>query len=288
LPRFTTTDGTGIYYEDVGEGFPLVLLHPWPTDHAMWMLQVPVFSENYRVITPDSRGLGKSDKPETGYSLERMSDDVDELLLRLRIRKAFIVGNSLGGAVAEKFIVDHSDKVQATVWIGAPTFPLDELVMNYNGKENVPFVEVYVGELEHGYLNFWENVWKPLMSYNFHESFVNTHFGSHLIKYFFEERYARLNADPHGVISILEGVNDEKKSLDEDLARLSIPSAIVCGDGDDTRPSCEKQHASIPKAEFMIIKSSGHFCYMDQTEIFNAFLLEFLKKHGPEKSSIKI
>jgi len=254
----------------------------------MWMLQVPVFSENCRVITPDSRGLGKSDKPESGYSLERMSDDVDELLLHLGIKKAFVVGNSLGGAVAEKFAVDHSDKVQATVWIGAPTFPLNELVMNYNGKKNIPFVDVYVEELQQGYLNFWEKVWKPLMSYNFHESFAKTHFGYYLIKYLFEERYARLNADPQGVISILEGLNDEKKSLDEDLAKLSIPSAIVCGDGDDTRPACEKQHTSIPRAEFLMIRNSGHFCYIDQTEIFNDFLLEFLKKHDLEKNGIKI
>jgi len=279
LPRFNATDGTGIYYEDVGEGFPLVLLHPWPTDHAMWMLQMAMFSENYRVITPDSRGLGKSDKPKTGYSLSRLSDDVADLMDHLGIKKAFIVGNSLGGAVAEKFAVQHSDRVQATVWIGAPTFPLDELLMDYNGKKNVPFVDVYVRELRTGYLNFWEKVWKPMMSYNFHENFVRTYVGSYLIKYLFEERYARLNADPSGVISVLEGLNDEKKSLDKDLARLSIPSAIVCGDGDDTRPSCEIQHKSIPAAEFLVIRNSGHFCYLDQPEVFNGFLKDFLFRH---------
>jgi pimeloyl-ACP methyl ester carboxylesterase len=247
----------------------------------MWMFQVPVFSENYRVITPDSRGLGKSDKPKLGYSLERLSDDVDELLEHLGIEKAFVVGNSLGGAVAEKFAIDHSEKVQATVWIGAPTFPLDELVMDYDGKKNVPFMKVYVGELQRGYLNFWEKVWKPLMSYNYHDSFVKTHLGAYLIRYLFENRYARLNADPRGVISVLEGLNETKKSLDEDLAKLSIPSAIVCGDGDDTRPSCEKQHKSIPKAEFLVIQNSGHFCYMDQSEIFNSFLRDFLVRHRP-------
>ena len=80
MTYFTTSDGVRIYFEDTGEGFPLVLLHPWPTDHAMWLFQVPVFSENYRIITPDSRGLGRSDKPSTGYSLRRLSDDVREML----------------------------------------------------------------------------------------------------------------------------------------------------------------------------------------------------------------
>jgi len=63
MPR-VSVKGVGLYYEEAGDGFPLVLLHPWPTDHAMWLFQVPVFSEAYRVITPDIKGLGKSDKPE--------------------------------------------------------------------------------------------------------------------------------------------------------------------------------------------------------------------------------
>lgn len=283
MPHFKTSDGIDIYYEDRGEGFPLVFVHPWPADHAMWMLQVPVFSENYRIITPDSRGLGRSEKPKTGYSLGRLSNDVHELLDHLKIGKAFVVGNSLGGAVAERFAIDHTAEVQATVWIGAPIFPLGESfpLMDYGGRKNVPLFEVYIDELQKGYLNFWEKDWKPTMSYLYHKNFVETYIGSYLVRYLFEERYAKLNADPQGAIAILAGLNEQKKSLDEDLARLSIPSAIVCGDGDDTRPSCEKQHASIPAAQFLVIQNSGHFCYMDQPEVFNSFLRNFLIRNGP-------
>ena len=280
MPRFKTSDGITIYFEDVGEGFPLVLLHPWPTDHAMWMLQVPVFSENYRIITPDSRGLGSSDKPEERYTLERLSDDMAELMDHLGLDEAFVVGNSLGGAVAEKFAIDHTDRVRASVWIGAPTFPMDELVMNYGGETNVPFSQIYIRELKLGYLNFWQKVWKPFMSYNFHESFVRTYIGNYLINYLFEDRYARLNADAHSLIELLKGLDETKDPLDNELAKLSIPSAIVCGDGDDTRPSCEKQHRAIPRAEFLVIPNSGHFCYMDQPAVFNRFLEDFLIKHS--------
>ncbi len=280
MPRFSASDSISIYYEDLGEGFPLVLLHPWPADHAMWMLQVPFFSETYRIITPDSRGLGKSDKPKDGYTLKRLSDDVVELLDHLGIEKAFVVGNSLGGAAAEKFAIDHMKRVKATVWIGAPTFPMDELVMNFAGETNVPFAQVYVRELKVGYLNFWRKVWKPYMHYNFHESFFRTYIGSYLINYLFEDRYARLNADSSSLIGLLEGLDQEKSSLDPELARLTIPSAIICGDGDDTRPSCEKQHRNIPKAEFLVIPNSGHFCYLDQPEIFNNFLRDFLGRNS--------
>ncbi len=280
MAYFTTSDGIRIYFEDTGEGFPLALLHPWPTDHAMWLFQVPFFSEKYRVITPDSRGLGRSDKPKDGYSLTRLSEDVNELLEYLKIPKAFVVGNSLGGAVAEKFAIDHTSKLQGTVWVGAPTFPLDDLVMDFEGKKNIPFFDVYTRELRSGgYMNFWTKVWKPLMSFQYHENFVRTYLGDYLIRYLFEDRYARLNAEPHGVIAILEYLQREK-SIDEALARLTLPSAIVCGDGDDTRPSCEKQHVTVPAAEFLVIKDSGHFCYQDQPEIFNGFLTEFLKRNA--------
>ncbi len=106
MPRFTATDGTNIYFEDVGEGFPLVFLHPWPTDHAMWMLQVPEFSEKYRVITPDSRGLGKSDRPAKDYSLRRLSDDVADLLESLGDRKGLhrweLIGRSSRGEICAR------------------------------------------------------------------------------------------------------------------------------------------------------------------------------------------
>lgn len=249
----------------------------------MWMLQVPVFTETYKVITPDSRGLGISDKiPKVrDFSLKRLSDDVSDLMDHLGIEKAFIVGNSLGGAVAEKFCLDHIERVQASVWIGAPTFPLGELLMDYDGRKNVPFVDVYTNALNDGYMNFWQKVWKPLMSYNYHESFVKTFLGNYLVRYLFEERYARLNSDPRNVIAVLSGLDDVKSSLDEDLAKLTVPCAILCGDGDDTRPSCERQHRAIPKAEFLVFKDSGHFCYMDQVETFNGFLRRFLERHSP-------
>jgi pimeloyl-ACP methyl ester carboxylesterase len=282
---YAKIDKLDIYYEDIGKGYPLVLLHPWPTDHAMWMFQFPVFSESYRIIAPDSRGLGASSKPHSGYSLKRLSNDVNELLEQLGIERAFIVGNSLGGAVAEKFCIDHPDKVQATVWIGAPTFPLDDMTVEMDGK-SIPFLDYYLDALKSGYLNFWDSVWKPTMQYQYHESFVRTYIGDYLIRYLFEERYARLNAgDAHGVIGALNGLRKES-SLDKDLAALDIPSAVVAGDGDDTLPYCKLQHAAVPKSELFILKDSGHFCYMDQAENFNRFLWDFLERNAPLSNAI--
>ena len=277
MPKINV-NGAQLYYEEIGEGFPLVLLHPWPTDHAMWMFQVPVFSERFRVITPDSRGLGRSDKSKTGYRLKTLSDDVYELLEKLAVEKAVVVGNSLGGAVAQKLTIDHPERVQATIWIGAPTFPLDDLLAELEPGKSIPAIEVYLRELKSkGYLHFWNTVWKPTMSYQFHENFVRTYLGSYLISYFFEDRYAKLNQNADGVIGILEDLRRES-SLNDELAKSKVPAAIVTGDGDDTRPYCEKQHSALPGVELCVVENSGHFCYMDQPERFNTFMNSFLKR----------
>jgi pimeloyl-ACP methyl ester carboxylesterase len=278
----TEVNGARIYFEEQGEGFPLVLLHPWPTDHAMWMFQVPVFAESYRVITPDSRGLGSSEK-KGDYSLATLARDVEGLLSTLGVRRAFVVGSSLGASVAQKLTIDYPDMVQAAVWVGAPTYPLGDLLFEGEIGQNRPFVGVYLEALNSGgYSHFWRTIWKPTMHYQFHDDFVRSGAGSYLIRYLFEERYARLNEDPSGVIQIIEALDKEKPMLDQ-LKSVSskVPCALVTGDGDDTRPACEAQHEALPKVDFLLVNRAGHFCFMDQPGQFNGFLHDFLRRNGP-------
>lgn len=271
-------DGVKLYYEEEGEGFPLVFLHPWPTDHAMWMFQVPVFSEHYRVITPDIRGLGRSDKPESGYELRRLSDDVNGLLDRLGVKKAYVVGLSLGGCVSQRFTVDHSEKVQATIWIGAPKVPADEFMFEEKGGRRRPLPEIYLEALESkGYLHFWESVWKANLSYMFHKDFASSPIGSYLIRYLFEDRYARFNKDPHGTIGLIRAL--AKETILDELRDVRVPAAIVVSDGDPTLPYCREQHQYCPQAEYLEVDNSGHMSIMDQAEVLNAFIMKFLRRH---------
>ncbi len=279
MPYIKVT-GKSIYYEAVGTGFPIVLLHPWPTDHAMWMLQVPVFSADYRVITPDSIGLGQSDKPRSGITLKGLADDVKALLDELGEKKAFIVGLSLGGAVAQRFCIDHQDRVQASIWVGAPKLPTDGFMFRDNNGLERPLPEVYLEALEsQGYLHFWETVWKANMGYMFHKNFVATALGSYLTRYLFEDRYARFNRDPGGVIAILNSLR--KETIVDEFKKIKIPVSIIAGDGDPTLPYCLEQHSYLPDAEFSIIENSGHMCIIDQAEIFNTIMSNFIRRHTP-------
>ena len=277
---YVNVKGNNIYYEAAGAGFPIVLLHPWPTDHAMWMLQVPIFSADYRVITPDSIGLGQSDKPRSGITLKGLADDVNALLDELGEKKAFIVGLSLGGAVAQRFCIDHPEKVQASIWVGAPKLPTDGFMFKDKDNRERPLPEVYLEALESkGYLHFWETVWKANIGYMFHKDFVGTALGSYITRYLFEDRYARFNRDPSGVIAVLNSLR--KELILDEFKKIAVPVSMIAGDGDPTLPYCLEQHSYLPNAEFTVISNSGHMCIIDQAEDFNKIMSAFMHKHTP-------
>jgi len=121
--RFFTSDGVKIRYVDVGRGEPVVLIHGFSSSlDANWGNQgiIDKLSKDFRVIALDCRGHGKSDKPhDAGSYGVNMVEDVTRLLDQLAIRRAHIVGYSMGGAIAGKFITLHPDRVISGVFGGS-------------------------------------------------------------------------------------------------------------------------------------------------------------------------
>lgn len=96
-------DGTHIAFERRGRGTPLVLLHGYPLDRAIWNEVVPMLEADFDLIMPDMRGFGQSDVMEADRSIMAYASDVAGLLERLGIRKAHVAGHSMGGYVALAF-----------------------------------------------------------------------------------------------------------------------------------------------------------------------------------------
>jgi len=76
----------GLYYESSGQGEPLLFIHGLGSSSRDWEYQVPCFTERYRVVTPDLRGHGKSDKPPGPYSSLQFACDIAELIRSLDIK----------------------------------------------------------------------------------------------------------------------------------------------------------------------------------------------------------
>jgi len=127
MPRFQTQDGVELFYKDWGTGQPVVLLSSWLLNSDMWELQfASLLGAGYRVIALDRRGHGRSDQPGGGYDMDTLAADVDALFRALDLRDAVLVGQSMGGAEAVRYLSRYgTDRVSRLVGIGA-TLPFME------------------------------------------------------------------------------------------------------------------------------------------------------------------
>jgi pimeloyl-ACP methyl ester carboxylesterase len=116
------SDGVKLSYFVQGKGEPVVLIHGWLSDAGInWAIPgtIGLLAKDYQVIALDVRGHGRSDKPtkEEAYGPE-LVEDVVRLLDHLKIKKAHIVGYSMGGIIAANFMVKHPDRAQSVTLSG--------------------------------------------------------------------------------------------------------------------------------------------------------------------------
>jgi pimeloyl-ACP methyl ester carboxylesterase len=111
----TAINGTKLHYEMTGEGHPLVLIHGGVLDSTEWDEQFLPLAARYRVIRYDVRGFGQSETRKLPYS---DVEDLYGLLAFLKVKKAFLLGGSSGGAIAIDFALEHPDMVDALVLVG--------------------------------------------------------------------------------------------------------------------------------------------------------------------------
>jgi pimeloyl-ACP methyl ester carboxylesterase len=111
ITKEAKVNGVRIHYKIAGRGSPLLLLHGSPLTSRSWLKIIPALAENHTVVAPDLRGYGESDKPETGYELHTMAEDLKQLLHQLGMESVRIVGHDLGGLVAYVYAAQYMDEV---------------------------------------------------------------------------------------------------------------------------------------------------------------------------------
>ena len=98
--HFAYVNGIRMHYVKMGRGPLLVLLHGWPETWYEWVNVMPSLARKFTVIAPDLRGLGLSEKTQSGYDKHTLADDVAALIKHLREKSAFVAGHDMGGKVA--------------------------------------------------------------------------------------------------------------------------------------------------------------------------------------------
>ena len=107
-------NGVAIYYRDIGPRTePVILLHGFPETGDTFAAAVPVLGQHYRLIVPDLRGAGQSQRPASGYEKKIIAADVKELMDRLKIRRAHVIGHDIGARVAYAFAVQYPERLMS-------------------------------------------------------------------------------------------------------------------------------------------------------------------------------
>jgi rifampin ADP-ribosylating transferase len=146
------SDGVRLVVQEQGDGVPVLLLHPWGETRTTFDRVVGLLPDGLRVLVPDQRGVGESDKPSHGYRLQDAASDVVGLLDALDLRAAWVVGASSGGYVAQQVAVSHPDRLLGLVLVGTPRSlfgmdPVGAILENFHDPVTAADLAVLNGRL---------------------------------------------------------------------------------------------------------------------------------------------
>ena len=113
MPKVQVGD-VELYYEEYGEGVPVVLIHGLAGDCSAWKAQIASMEKNYRVLAFDNRGAGRSSAPDYPYTSSHFAADTIGLMDAVGITEpAHVIGRSMGGAIAQMMALDYPDRVRS-------------------------------------------------------------------------------------------------------------------------------------------------------------------------------
>ena len=255
-------NGIDLAYSDQGQGPPLVLIHAFPLNRAMWEPQVQAFASHYRIITVDLRGHGESDAPMWCYTLEQFTDDVKALLDHLAISQATFVGLSMGGYILFAMYRKYPEMVTALVLANTRAQADTE-----EGKAN-RFTMAQIAYTK-GIKAISDLMLPKLLSKASLEN--RSDLVDRLKKIIMQNQTSGIIGD---LMAMAERV--DSTSL---LKKMTCPTLVIVGENDITTPPSEAKFMAekIPQARLEIIPDAGHASNLEQPEAFNSAIQSFLK-----------
>ncbi|MFC9917425.1 alpha/beta fold hydrolase [Agromyces binzhouensis] len=259
-----------LYYEDHGEGRPVVLIHGYPLDGASWEKQArALLGAGYRVVTYDRRGFGRSSKPAIGYDYDTFAADLKTLLDALELTEVTLVGFSMGTGEVGRYLGAYgSDRIAKAAFLGSLEPYLRQTDDNPGGA--APDFDGLKSQAEGDRFAWFDG---------FFENFYNLdeNLGSRISEAAVRASWG--TAIGAGWYAASAAVDTWLTDFRGDIERIDVPVLIVHGTADRILPidaTARRFRPLLPSAEYIEIEGAPHGMLWTHAAEINATLLTFV------------
>ena len=264
----TTDDAVRLHYEETGTGTPVIFAHEFAGDHRSWEPQVRHFSRRYRCITYDARGYPPSDVPEDfeRYSQERARDDIRAVLDGLNIRRAHVVGLSMGAFAALHFGLAYGERALSITVAGGGygSHPAHYKAFQEACRTHVDLIRK-------------EGMAKFVAEYGYNPTRVQ--FQNKDPRGFAEFVRQLAEHSPLGSANTMLGYQVRRPSIYDltgEMSRMKVPTLIMAGDEEEPcLEACLLMKRCISTAGLAVLPRSGHGINLEEPALFNRLLEDF-------------
>jgi 3-oxoadipate enol-lactonase len=251
-----------IAYDELGEGPPVVLLHPFPANHELWLPATQALISRYRLILPDLRGHGDSGAGEGPATMEKHAADLARILDQVGVGRAAFVGVSIGGYVLFEFWRRFRQRVTA---LGLCNTKASADTSEARKARLQTATEV----LERGTEPFFESMALKLMGKTTHTTRPDLVEGA--------MRMMR-KMSPEDVAAVQRGMAERPDSLST-LKTINAPTLIVTGDEDILTgiADAELMRQNIVGSQLKVISRAGHYSPWERPGEVGGLLRQFLE-----------
>jgi len=256
---FASNREVRIYYETYGDGPPLVLVHANPFDHRLFMYQSARWSPYFRIVVLDIRGYGRSDKPETSFTLEDMAEDVLAVCAQESIARAVFMGVSVGSGIGLLIGLDRPEMAEALILVGGSAkggADISKRVAGYTSADLKGYLRSHIREL---------------VAPNFPE----TPLGRWVLELFSENAHTLSGRCIANIFKAREAC-DMRARLEE----MKPPTLVINGEHDVSLQRGTETVSLVPGAKHVVLPGTGHACCIEDPAAFEAAVMEFLTTKG--------
>jgi len=264
-------NGINFFYQIHGRGEPLILIAGMGADHRSWFPQIATFRRHYTVITFDGRGIGKTDRPPELYSFETLAEDVAGLMDVLSVESAHVLGESLGGIVAQETAIKFPQRgkrlvlANTSVGTGVEMELHPDLLKSYGQPQGLG-----QGEFDPTKVDI-SRAMKAMIALSFNRPTYR------LAMTLMATIYVRPSA--------FKGMAEQIKAISSysTLDRLHLiqnPTLVITGTGDRIVPPrmSDVLAAGIPNARLVKVEGGSHALHVEMSRRFNQEVLNFLRE----------